>query len=187
MFPLGILVWYLLLMKYYYFPRITYLLLSSKLCMDQCGVHQKLCQNKTYIDSFISEMTYVPLVVNTFRSVLHSWIITGFVTRLTRSVPLVEQKLLTISEHQRLPSVFMGVLVTPSLVLCVCFVYRCLFFCPFSFGHCTVYSSMIYEFWLPFGIFKPFLFIFYIWILVFTFLIKFHWHLDVCEIYRIFI
>ena len=64
-------------------------------------------------------------------------------------MPLLEQKLLTILEHQRLPSVFMGDLVTRSLVLCVCFVYRCLFFCPFSFGHCVVYSSMIYGFWLP--------------------------------------
>jgi hypothetical protein len=28
-------------------------------------------------------------------------------------------------------------------------------FCPFSFGHCVVCSSPIYEFWLPpFGIFK---------------------------------
>ena len=32
------------------------------------------------------------------------------------------------------------------LVLCVCFVDRCLSFCPFSFGHCVVCSSTIYEF-----------------------------------------
>ena len=31
--------------------------------------------------------------------------------------------------------VFSGVGVTRSLVLCVCFVDRCLSFCPFSFGH----------------------------------------------------
>ena len=37
--------------------------------------------------------------------------------------------------------------VTRSLVLCVCFVDRCLSFCPFSFGHCVVCSS-IYGFWL---------------------------------------
>jgi hypothetical protein len=148
MFPLGILVWYLLLMKYYYFPRITYLLLSSKLCMDQCGVHQKLCQNKTYIDSFISEMTYVPLVVNTFRSVLHSWIITGFVTRLTRRVPLVVQELLILPQHLSSPPVCSGVRVTRSLVLCVFFVDRYLYFCTVSFGHCVVCSS-IYGFWIP--------------------------------------
>ena len=33
--------------------------------------------------------------------------------------------------------------VTPSLVLYVCFVDLCLYFCPFSFGHCVVCSSSI--------------------------------------------
>jgi hypothetical protein len=56
--------------------------------------------NRQY--TYIVEHVYVPLIVNTSRSFSRSWIITGFVTRLTRSVPLVEQKLLTISEHQRL-------------------------------------------------------------------------------------
>ena len=42
--------------------------------------------------------------------------------------------------------VFSGVRVTRSLVLCVCFVDRCLSFCTFSFGHCDVCSSSIYEF-----------------------------------------
>ena len=46
-------------------------------------------------------------------------------------------------------SVLVGVRVTRSLVLCVCFVDRCLFFCPFSFDHCVVCSSSIYWFWLP--------------------------------------
>ena len=35
---------------------------------------------------------YVPLVVNTSRSFPHSRLITGFVSRLTRRVPLVEQE-----------------------------------------------------------------------------------------------
>jgi hypothetical protein len=39
--------------------------------------------------------------------------------------------------------------VTRSLVLCVCFVDRCLSFCTFSFGHYVVCSSSIYWFWLP--------------------------------------
>ena len=42
--------------------------------------------------------------------------------------------------------VFSGVNVTRSLVLCVCFVDRCLSFCTFSFGHCVVCSSSIYGF-----------------------------------------
>ena len=41
---------------------------------------------------------YVPLVVNTSRSFPHSWLITGFVTRLTRRVPVVEQELPTLPD-----------------------------------------------------------------------------------------
>ena len=39
--------------------------------------------------------------------------------------------------------------VTRFLVFCVCFVDRCLSFCPFSFGHCDVCSSSFYGFKLP--------------------------------------
>ena len=59
---------------------------------------------------------YVPLVVNTSRSSPHSWLITGFVTWLTRRVPLVEQELLTHPEHLSSPPVFSGVRFTRSLV-----------------------------------------------------------------------
>jgi hypothetical protein len=79
----------------------------------------------------------------------HSWLITGFVTRLTRRVPHVEQELPTLPEHLSSPPVFSGVRVTRSLVLRVCFVDRCLSFCTFSFGNCVVCSSSIYGFWLP--------------------------------------
>ena len=81
---------------------------------------------------------YVPLVVN----LRH---ITEFVAR---RVPLLEQELLTFSEHLCSPPVFSGVRVTRSLGLCVYFVDRCLSFCTFSFGHCAVCSSSIYGFWL---------------------------------------
>ena len=40
---------------------------------------------------------YAPFVVNTSRSFPHSWLISGFVTKLTRRVPLVEQGLLTLT------------------------------------------------------------------------------------------
>jgi hypothetical protein len=71
------------------------------------------------------------------------------VTRLTRPVSLMDQELLTLPEHMSSPPVFSGVRVTRSLVLCVCFVDRFLFFCIFSFGHCVVCSSSIYGLWLP--------------------------------------
>ena len=71
---------------------------------------------------------YVPLVVNTSRSFPHSRLITGFVSRLARRVPLVEQELLTLPEHLSSTPVFSGVRVTRSLVLYVCFVDRFLYF-----------------------------------------------------------
>ena len=56
---------------------------------------------------------------------------------------------LSFGEHPSSSSVFSGVRVTRSLVLCVCFVDRCLSFCTLSFGHCVACSSSIYGFWLP--------------------------------------
>jgi hypothetical protein len=47
------------------------------------------------------------------------------------------------------PPGFSGVCVSRSLVLCVCFVDRCLSFCTFSFGLFVVCSSLMYRFWLP--------------------------------------
>jgi hypothetical protein len=61
----------------------------------------------------------------------------------------VEPVLPTLPEHLSSPLVFSGVRVTRSLVLCVCFVDRCLSICTFSFGHCVICSSSIYIFWLP--------------------------------------
>ena len=78
-------------------------------------------------------------VVSTTRSSPHSYFITGFVTRLTQRVPLVEQELITLLEHLSSPPIFNGIHFTRSLVLCVCFVERCLSFffwplcCLFSF------------------------------------------------------
>ena len=102
---------------------------------------------------------YVPLVVNTSRSFPHSLLITGFVTRLTRRMPLVEPELITLPEHLSSPPDISGVRVTRSLVVYACFVDRCLSFCTFSIDQCVVCSSSIYGFWLPpFGIFKLFLY-----------------------------
>jgi hypothetical protein len=57
--------------------------------------------------------------------------ITGFLTRLTRRVPLVEQELLILPDHMSSPPVFGGVRVTRSLALCV--VDRCFSFCTFFY------------------------------------------------------
>jgi hypothetical protein len=75
---------------------------------------------------------YVPFVVNTSRSFPHSWLITGFVPRVTLQVSQVEQELPTLPEHLSSPPVFSEVHVARSLVFCVCFVDRCLSLFPFS-------------------------------------------------------
>ena len=71
--------------------------------------------------------------------------------------------LLTLPEHLSSLPGFYGVLVTQSLVLCVCFVNRCLSFCAFSFGHCVVCPS-ITDSDYPFGIFKLLLSVSCFWI-----------------------
>jgi len=105
---------------------------------------QFLVRNKQHSKQIV---VYIPFVVNTFRSFTHLKLIIGFVNRLPRRVPLVEQELLTLPEHPSSLPIFSGVRNTRSLVLCVCFVDRCLSFCPF-FGHCVVCPS-IYGLWLP--------------------------------------
>ena len=92
-----------------------------------------------------------------FSYFVHSWLITGCVARIKRRVLLIEQQLLTLSEHLSSPPVFGGVRVTRSSVLCICFVDGCLSFCPFSFRHLVVCSSSIYGFWLPLLFIQTFL------------------------------
>ena len=74
-------------------------------------------------------------ICSTTRSFPRSWLIAGFLTRVTQRMPLVGQELLITLEHLRsaLPPVLSRVRVTRSLVLCVCFVDCCLTFCNFFF------------------------------------------------------
>jgi hypothetical protein len=59
--------------------------------------------------------------------------------------------------HLRSLPVFSGVRVSRSLALYVCFVYRCLSLCAFSFAHCVVCFFDIRILITAFGIFKLFL------------------------------
>ena len=93
-------------------------------------------------------------------------LINGFVTILTRRVPLVEQELLILPEHLSSLPVYSRVRVTRSLVLCVCFVDHCLSFCPFSFCLC-VFCPSICKFWL------------HLWYL--QTLLAYHWHTPVTK------
>jgi hypothetical protein len=94
-----------------------------------------------------------PRICSTSRSFHHSRIITGFVTRLTRRVTLVEQELLIPPEYLSSPSVLSGIRVTRSLVLCVYFVD------PFVFFLLAIVLSVLLRYTdsdYPFGIFKLF-------------------------------
>ena len=104
------------------------------LCLNICWVvSREYCLVKCYWQDWslwnicdLNDHGYIPLVVNTSRSFPHSWLITGFLTRLILRVPLLE--LHTLPKQLNSPPVFCGVRVNQSLVLCVCFVDRCLFF-----------------------------------------------------------
>jgi hypothetical protein len=88
-----------------------------------------------------NDHVYVPFVLITIWSFPHSWLITEFVARVTWWIPHVEQELPTLLEHLSSPPVFSGARVTRSLVLCVCFVDRCLcfFFCSLC---CLFYFNL---------------------------------------------
>jgi hypothetical protein len=95
-----------------------------------CALHLFITHSLECTHGFPYTWMYV---VNTSCSFPHSWLIIGFVTRLTRRVLLVEQELLTHPEHLSSPPVLSGFRVTRSLVLCVCFADRCMSFCTFFF------------------------------------------------------
>ena len=98
---------------------------------------------------------YVPLVVNTSREFPHSWLITGFVTRLTRRVSPLEQELPTLPENPSSTPDFSGVHVTRTLFLCICFVDRCLSFGPIFFlPLCCLFFFDLRILIAPFGILK---------------------------------
>jgi hypothetical protein len=83
---------------------------------------------------------YVPLIVSTSRSFPHN------------DLPLVEQELSSLPEHMSSSPVFGGVRVARSLVVCVCFVDRCLSFFAIVLSVPLRLTDSDY----PIGIFKPF-------------------------------
>jgi hypothetical protein len=86
-------------------------------------------------------------IVETAAFWLYMYVVRG---RRWQWVSLVELELLTLQKHMNSLPVFSGVRTTRYLVLYVCFVDCCLFFCTFSFGRCVVCSSIYdsdYPFW----------------------------------------
>jgi hypothetical protein len=97
------------------------------------------------------EIHYIFGGINSTESMVHR---RHFFNILLQSILLCAQyttpKVEDVTLPERLSSspVFSGVHVTRSLDWCVCFVDRCLTFCPFSFGHCVVCPSSISGIWL---------------------------------------
>ena len=115
-----------------------------------------------YKQYYIPRVNYILIICNHFFICVvlvypNSWFITGFVTRLTRQVLLVDQELLTLLEHMSSPPVLSGVRVTRSLVLCVCFVDHCLSFVLFILAIVLPVLLRFTDFDYPFGIFNLFL------------------------------
>jgi hypothetical protein len=61
--------------------------------------------NRYRISALTNYHESVPVVVMTFNSFSHSWLIIGFVTRVTQRMHLVKEELLALHEHLRSPIV----------------------------------------------------------------------------------
>ena len=110
------------------------LLAGSVALAKQASYYRQWCQ----LCFLYSDLTNL-IVAITIRSFPHSRLITGFIIRVTRWVPHVEQELLTLSEHlSTCCSIFSFLCNVLKIVLS---------FCPFSFGYCVVVCSpSIYHF-----------------------------------------
>ena len=89
-----------------------------------------------------------------------SWVITGFVTRVTQRVSLLDKELLPSSEHLSSPPVFIGVRVTRSLMLSLVVCMSCRSLCVLLYFLAIVVSILLWFSYsdYPFEIFKVFLF-----------------------------
>ena len=101
---------------------------------------------------------YVPLDVNTFRSFPHSWLIIGFVSRVTRRVQLVEQKLVFLAEYLNSPPVLVGsVLYSIFSFMCNVLLIVVCHFVPFLLVIVVFVLLRFTDSDYHFGIFKLFL------------------------------
>ena len=123
-----------------------------------CSTSSKVLQSPPWLGwpfwniCVTNDHAFVPLVVSNFRSFSHSWIITGFVTRLTRHISLEEQELLTLPEHLSSPPVFRFVLLGLYFYMYVVSIVVC----PFVLFLLAIVLSVLgyTDSDYPFGIFK---------------------------------
>ena len=123
-----------------------FLLLQSKILLI-CPTYSKChCFNYTFsyfvnLHSSRKQLTYCSLNVKQHDIIPHSRLITGFVTTVTRRVPIVELEHRTLPEHLRSPPPFNG---GSCMLLNHQFSVWCLLdivFPFFFFGHCIICPS----------------------------------------------
>jgi hypothetical protein len=112
-----------------------------------CGRHYYLVN---CCEIFVSQITVI-----TIRPFLYWQFITWFAKRVTRRVPLVEQKLVTLPGHLSSPPLFSGIRIVQALVSVLCFVNH-RFSSLFLVIVLSVPLRLIDGFWLPLGILKLF-------------------------------
>ena len=110
------------------------------------GSHYGLVSRVSVSQMTTNDHRYVPCVVITIGSFLHSWLIIEFVIRVTRRVLHVEQELPTLPEHLSSPPVLSGIRNARSLVFRVMFC-KPLFVCFFVFLSLYCQSCSVYCFW----------------------------------------
>ena len=107
-------------------------------CLNGCESNAKLCNR---VDNCC---LFFPFVVITIRSSPHSWLITGFITRVPLRVSHVEQELPTLPEHLSSPQIFSRVRVARYLVFCVMF---CRSLVVPIISECLDYHKLFLFFW----------------------------------------
>ena len=90
--------------------------------------------------------SFTPVFCGVHAAHLNSFLCCVFFALFVFGQQFVPNELLTLPDHLSLPPVYSWIRATRSLVLCVCFLDRCLSLCSFSFGQCVVWSSSIYIF-----------------------------------------
>jgi hypothetical protein len=104
---------------------ILYHLIRTNL-HDECHYWSRNCSlfRSTWVHPrFLVGFVLFDLLCESYQFFPYSWHITGFVTRVTRSVSLMKQELLTLPEHLSSPPVFSGFHVVWSLFFCVLSLY----------------------------------------------------------------
>ena len=110
--------------------------MSSRLRVNAYRHHDLLSRYKVYVSRMTTEMFQFVVITNPMLSSFMTY--HRVCNKRNTTVATCEERISYSSGTPKFTPSFSGVRVTRSLVLCVCFVDRCLSFCTFSFGHCVV-------------------------------------------------